>query len=263
MANERQWDAVGPILLTADGSTEGVLQVVDTAGFFFDAQATLKNNAGAQLTVYIKRVVDNTTLWVGPKKGGLDHNVDVSAFTVATASTIFAAMQNKPTVPMEARLQSTYVTDPVDAWRVQNVDPYGNPYTDSNPLPIAFDGTITIGDVTVIGTAPNHYPLEPNSDGSLNVDLNPLDSFQTSQYSVGPSAVPLTVTPLTNRQSVSIKALTTSSAIVYIGNSNSVTTSTGYPLLNGDSLNMDLDGVHQIWAIASLAGQTVCVLELA
>ena len=49
------------------------------------------------------------------------------------------------------------------------VDPHGNFYNDNNPLPVAFDGTVTIGDVTVVGTAPNHYPLEPNADGSLNV----------------------------------------------------------------------------------------------
>ena len=48
------------------------------------------------------------------------------------------------------------------------VDPHGNFYNDNNPLPVAFDGTVTIGDVTVVGTAPNHYPLEPNSDGSLD-----------------------------------------------------------------------------------------------
>ena len=58
---------------------------------------------------------------------------------------------------------------PVSADRVVPVDPHGNFYNGNNPLPVAFDGTISIGDVTVVGTAPNHYPLEPNSDGSLNI----------------------------------------------------------------------------------------------
>ena len=95
-------------MLTADGTTEGVLQVTDTAGFFFGMQATLFNNTSTQLTVYIKRVVNSTTLWVGPTKSGLDHNVDVSAFTVASGSNISAAMQNKSSPPMEAKLQATY-----------------------------------------------------------------------------------------------------------------------------------------------------------
>lgn len=171
MANERQWDAVPPILLTADGTTEGVLQVVDTAGFFFDQQATLQNNLAVKLTVYIKRVVDKNTLWVGPKKGGLDHNVDVSAFTIATSSTISAAMQNKSAVPMEARLQATYETDPIDAWRVRPVDPYGNGYSNSNPLPVTFDGTVSIGDVHILGPSPTNNELNVNADGSINVNV--------------------------------------------------------------------------------------------
>lgn len=136
MANERQWDAVPPISLIADGTTEGVLKVVDTAGFFFGMQATLSNNTPSQLTVYIKRVVDKNTLWVGHTKGGMDHNVDVSTFTVSSGATIFAAMQNKSTVPNEARLLATYETDPIDAWRVRPVDPYGNGYTPTNPFPV-------------------------------------------------------------------------------------------------------------------------------
>lgn len=173
MANERQWDAVGPVSLSANGSTEGVLQVTDTAGFYFGMQATLNNNASLQLTVYIKRVVNSTTLWVGATKGGQDHNLDLSAFTVATASTISAAMQNKSAVPMEARLQATYETDPVDAWRTALVDPYGNHYTPSNPLPTEFTGSISIGEVGIVGPAPDKNQLIVNADGSINVDEVP------------------------------------------------------------------------------------------
>jgi hypothetical protein len=183
MANERQWDAVPPVLLTADGTTEGVLQVVDTAGFFFDMQATLVNNTPTQLTVYIKRVVDKNTLWVGPKKGGLDHNVDVSLFTVASGSRISAQMQNKSSVPMESRLQATYETDPIDAWRVRPVDSYGNGYSDSNPLPVAFDGTVSIGDVHILGPSPTNNELIVNADGSINVIVESVPSPNTTVVS--------------------------------------------------------------------------------
>lgn len=169
MANERQWNAVPPVLLTANGTTTGILQVADTAGFYFGAQATLKNNAGLQLTVYVKMVVSATTMYVGPTKGGQDYNVDLSGFTVATGSFIEAAAQNKSTVPMEARLQATYETDPIDAWRVRPVDAYGNGYSDSNPLPVAFDGTVSIGDVHILGPSPTNNELIVNSDGSINV----------------------------------------------------------------------------------------------
>jgi hypothetical protein len=143
MATERNYNAVPPVLLTADGSTDGILQVTDTAGFFIQMQATLVNNLGDSLTVYVKRVVSSAVLWVGPTKGGMDHNVDVSAFTVATSSSISAQEQLKPTVPMEARLLSTYANDPIDAWRTQSVDQYGNPYSTSNPVPV-------VGDISIV-----------------------------------------------------------------------------------------------------------------
>jgi len=168
MANERQWDAVPPVALTAPGTTNGILQVVDTAGFFFGMQATLQTLSPPNtLTVYIKTVVDKNTLYVGATKGGLDHNVDVSAF--GTTSTISAAAQNKSTVPMEGKMLATYETDPIDAWRVRPVDPYGNGYSDSNPLPVAFDGTVSIGDVHILGPSPANNELVVNPDGSINV----------------------------------------------------------------------------------------------
>lgn len=149
MATERSYNVVPPVLLTSNGSAEGVLQVTDTAGFYIQMQATLANNLGDKLTVYIKRVVNSTTLWVGATKGGMDHNVDVSAFTIATASNISAQEQNKQTVPMEARLLSTFENDPVDAWRTIPVDSYGNHYTPANPFPVTpfsqFFSSLTLG----------------------------------------------------------------------------------------------------------------------
>ena len=167
MATEPNFNAVSPVALTANGTANGVLQVADTAGFYFGMQATLLNNASLQKTVYIKRVVNSTTLWVGASKGGIDHNVDVSAFTVATSSTIGADEQKKASVPMEARLLSTYETDPVDAWRTVPVDSYGNHYTNDNPFPVALEGSISISTVEVKG--PNGNFIEPNPSGSINV----------------------------------------------------------------------------------------------
>lgn len=116
--------------------------------------------------------------------------------------------------------------------------------------------SIKIGD----GSGSNYAGV---TEGGLNVYSVPGISFQTSQYTVGTSAVQITATPLTNRSSISLKATTTSSNIIYVGNSSSVTTSTGYPLNNGDALNIDLSSGHVIYAIASGASQTLSVLELA
>lgn len=128
-------------------------------------------------------------------------------------------------------------------------------------------------DSVKIGDGAGHF-MAVNADGSINVlgtstvtgtvnaNINGLASFQTSQYTVGTSAVQITPTPLTGRSSLSLKATTTGGGVIYVGNSSGVTTSTGYPLFSGDSIQLDLTTAHSIYAIASVAGQTVYALEI-
>lgn len=89
-----------------------------------------------------------------------------------------------------------------------------------------------------------------------------LSSFSTSQYTVGTSVQKLTPTPLVGRSSISLRVTADTGEAVFIGNSNTTTIVNGYPLYNGDTLQMDLDDNHEIWAIASSVGQTVYVLEI-
>jgi len=100
------------------------------------------------------------------------------------------------------------------------------------------------------------------SPGGNDVNLNGLNTFQTSQYAVDTTAVQITSSPLSGRSSLGLKALTISGSTVYIGNDSSVTTTTGYPLVNGDSLQMDLIATQEIWAISDNAGQTLCAIEI-
>lgn len=99
--------------------------------------------------------------------------------------------------------------------------------------------------------------------GTVNANIEGLTNFQTSQQTIGLTAIQLTPSPLTNRSSMSIKADTTSSLdMVYIGNSSSVTTANGYALFDGDSIQMDLTPAQTIWAIGTSAGQIVYILEI-
>lgn len=98
--------------------------------------------------------------------------------------------------------------------------------------------------------------------GTVNASIEGLNAFKTSQQVVGTSTVQLTVTPLTNRSSMSVKADSANTASVLIGNSNAVTTSTGYAIFAGDSLQLDLTPAQAMWAISSLANQLVYVLEI-
>ena len=113
----------------------------------------------------------------------------------------------------------------------------------SNQSPISIAGTIS---------------------GTVNSNVAGLNIFQSSQQTIGLIAVQVTPTPLTNRSSLSLRVTTTSSsAAIYIGPSSGVTVFNGYPLYNGDTLQMDLTPVNTIYAISNIAGQTLFILEIA
>lgn len=90
-----------------------------------------------------------------------------------------------------------------------------------------------------------------------------LDAFQTSQYSIGTTATQLAPTPLANRSSISIAITATPNTPVYIGNSSAVTTSNGYPLYDGSSIQLDLTDSGQVWAVSTAPGQIAALLEIA
>lgn len=90
-----------------------------------------------------------------------------------------------------------------------------------------------------------------------------LSNFQTSQYDVDTTLIQITPTPLANRSSISLKVHTVGGGFVYIGNDNTLTISNGYPLSDGETLQMDLTPANSIYAISDIPGQTVYVLEIA
>lgn len=99
--------------------------------------------------------------------------------------------------------------------------------------------------------------------GSVTTTEKGLNSFKTTQYTVGTSVMQITPTPLTNRSSISLRVTAINNSAIYIGNDNTLTTSTGYPLYNGDTLQMDLTPSNSIYAISDSPGQTLFVLEIA
>ena len=107
--------------------------------------------------------------------------------------------------------------------------------------------------------------LNVSIQGSTNVTTTEagLTNFQTSQYTIGTAVVQITATPLTGRSSISLRVTATGSNAIFIGNSAGLTTTNGYPLYNGDTLQMDLTPTNSIYAVASAAGQTLYVLEIA
>lgn len=140
------------------------------------------------------------------------------------------------------------VTSPTSATEIAGVGPTGL----LTPVSVTSTGAIN---VVTSGSS--------QVSGTVTSDQAGLNSFQTEQYSIGVTAVQLTPTPLANRSSISLRVTAASGQAIFIGNNGGVTVNNGYPLYNGDTLQMDLTPANTIYAVASAASQTLYVLEIA
>lgn len=168
-ALERKWNTVPAQLLTANGTTLGVVTVASTYGFKTKQTAFLQNTTSS-ITVQIKRVLSHTKMIVGYVDQRISSwkPLDISAYTIASGASIGAEEQNKNNIPSDDHYSAIYESDPIVADRVILVDKFGDLFGDDNPLPIAFDGTVTVGNVTIQDDDGDE--LEINVDGSINVN---------------------------------------------------------------------------------------------
>lgn len=177
MAVEQKWPYVAPQLFTADGGAQGQITVADVRGFKVKQFVVIKSNTQPDLRVQVKRVVKKTgKIIVGPPsdqqtqgKAGLRTTTDLSAYLIADSAFLYAEEQDKVRIKKDDQDAATYEQEPTVARRVVHVDQFGDFYDDDNPMPIAFDGTITVGNVTIQDDDGDE--LEINSDGSINVNI--------------------------------------------------------------------------------------------
>jgi len=172
MAFEQKLAAVPPQAFTSNGTSLGVVTIDSTAGFYIKQQINLQSNALQQALFQIKNILSPTQLIVGPNNNSLKasptNHSDISAYLVADDATISAPEQNNFPIPRDDHYNAVYLPAPVMADRVIDIDPYGNPYGPNNPKPVTFDGTISIGEVGIVGPAPDKNQLDVNADGSIN-----------------------------------------------------------------------------------------------
>jgi hypothetical protein len=172
MAVEKKWLAVPATPFTADGTQFGVVTIADTNGFKVKGDAYIAASGLPLLQVQIQRVISSTTLIVGhpgttPQP---NHFINISAYTVVSGAVIGFPEQDKNKIKADDIDQAVYEADPTVAIRVIPVDPYGALVGPDNPLPVAFDGTITVGEVEIKGS-PSGDLLNVNADGSINVNI--------------------------------------------------------------------------------------------
>jgi hypothetical protein len=86
---------------------------------------------------------------------------------------------------------------------------------------------------------------------------NPVRLVAPYRVTVGAAAVQLTSSG--NVHGFVLKAICPGQTI-YVGVASTVTTATGYPLVDGETLTLEVRNANEVYAIASAASQSVAVL---
>lgn len=145
-----------------------------------------------------------------------------------------------------ASVGATGATAPTMATEVAGVNPSGN----LQALSTDANGFLNVNGVSTIS-------------GPVTTEQAGLDSFQTSQYAIGTTAIQLAPSALLNRSSISITVEASPNIAVYIGNSSTVTVANGYPLYDGSTIQLDLTPTGAVWAVCASLGSIIACLEIA
>lgn len=178
---------VGPLPFTVDGTAQGTITVASTLGLYQWAEVVVSAFSLPDKQLQIKRIVSHTQIVVGPRDNSPSWS-SVSFYTVALSATVTLPTQSYDvSLLSDGNIASAvYESHPIAAIRTLNVDPFGDPWSSTNPLPVSFDGSINISDVRI--TAADNDPvlgrihssvrinngatdLGINTDGSINVNL--------------------------------------------------------------------------------------------
>jgi hypothetical protein len=176
---EKRFYAVPPQAFTADGTTNGVITIAGEACSLFKVKqkVILSANTLPNITLEIKEIDSQDNIQVGPIAGtlgvsgqntGISARTNISAYTVALGAAISADEQKRPAIDNIEIVRATYSEEPACAQRGILVDECGDTYNTDNPFPVAFDGTVTLGDVSIVEGG---NTMEVNSDGSINVNI--------------------------------------------------------------------------------------------
>jgi hypothetical protein len=139
---EKRFYAVPPQLLIADGQINGRIEVADSRLFKVKQLVTIMAPSLQPLELEVKRVDSLNIMFLGPVGGSIDLRTDLSVYSTISGSFIFADEQQRPKVPEQEIERHTYAESPIVARRVIQVDEMGNPYSDTNPMPV--EGTLSV-----------------------------------------------------------------------------------------------------------------------
>jgi hypothetical protein len=206
---------VGPLLFTSDGTTEGLVTVADTIGLYQYAEVVVSALGKPDKQLQIKRIISKTQIIVGPRDFSPRWSA-IDLYTVILGATVTQPTQTYDVATISGEgdiLSSVFESFPIAALRVYNVDPYGNPYSVDNPLPVVMEGTMTIADVRI--TAADNDPVPGRihssvriSDGVNDLDVNPDGSINV-KVSSGPATTQTVISAYNEVTAVPASSLTT------------------------------------------------------
>lgn len=116
-----------------------------------------------------------------------------------------------------------------------------------------------IGRSTTVATETAQVRVNP-SNGALQAEIAAMTrlALKSGRATVGTTAAQIQSTStVVNR--VTVKALAANTAPIYIGVSG-VTTATGFELSAGQSVDLEIANLNQIYAISTVASQAACYI---
>jgi hypothetical protein len=139
---EKRLKSIAPIAFIADGNQYGKVTISDTYPFKVKQEITIQAVGLPNLILEVKRVETSTLMFVGPKGGSIDTRTDLTLYTVSAGAFIYAVEQHRPVIAIQDIDRAVFSEEPAVAIRTLDVDQYGTPWSEQNPMPV--EGTLTV-----------------------------------------------------------------------------------------------------------------------
>lgn len=204
MAFEKTLLAVPAQSLLQNGSQYGQVEVASTVGFKLKQKVKLKTSVLSK-DFEVKAVLNETQLLLGPVSASLTDFADLTQFTVAAGSILYADAQDRQAIPPDKFWRAVFEESPTVAIRTFAVDHLGRPFTASNPVPVQLtDGSINIESLNAnLQVQLDHRDNFPNpgdvadsvriGDGQYQLNVNPDGSINTvTTIATGPATPMIT-----------------------------------------------------------------------
>jgi hypothetical protein len=145
---EKRWYAVTPQLITTDGSANGYVTILNACVVLKVKQLiNITDTLGNFRTYEVKRVDEPNIVYLGPVGKPITCYDDLSIYTVANGSFLFADEQQRSKVPEEQIPRAVYQEEPTVAIRSILVDSCGIAIGPLNPLPV--DAVLNVSSLSI------------------------------------------------------------------------------------------------------------------